>query len=135
MERTAACACGQLSITFSGKPKMVIACHCSKCQRRTGSVLGVSAYFSDDLIAAQTGESRLFVKTGDSGKTTTRQFCPTCGSTVFWQADFLANHTGVAVGAFADPNFPEPAISAWEMSKHAWLTLPEQWPCSDTQEF
>jgi hypothetical protein len=30
----------------------------------------------------------------------------------------------VAVGAFADPNFPAPEDSVYECRKHAWVQLP-----------
>jgi hypothetical protein len=30
---------------------------------------------------------------------------------------------GVAVGAFVDPQFPEPMMSVWEESKHSWLSF------------
>ncbi len=36
--------------------------------------------------------------------------------------------TGVAVGAFADPDFPMPAQAVWAAESHRWLTLPEHMP-------
>jgi hypothetical protein len=30
----------------------------------------------------------------------------------------------VAVGAFAEPSFPEPAVSVWEERKHSWVVPP-----------
>jgi hypothetical protein len=50
-------------------------------------------------------------------------FCPTCGTTVFWEADLRPDHIGVAVGAFHDPNFPRPTASVWEESKHGWVAF------------
>jgi hypothetical protein len=32
---------------------------------------------------------------------------------------------GIPVGAFADPEFPTPAISVFEKRKHSWVGLPE----------
>jgi hypothetical protein len=32
----------------------------------------------------------------------------------------------VAVGAFADPNFPAPQDSVYECRKHAWVRLPDE---------
>jgi hypothetical protein len=29
----------------------------------------------------------------------------------------------VALGAFADPDFPGPYFSVWEQRKHAWVTI------------
>jgi hypothetical protein len=32
---------------------------------------------------------------------------------------------GVALGAFADPKFPQPTQSVWTRDKHVWLVIPE----------
>jgi len=39
--------------------------------------------------------------------------------------DLRPEHYGIAVGAFADPDFPPPTLSVWEQTKHAWINLPE----------
>lgn len=135
MSRTATCACGQLSITLQGDPDFVLTCSCLKCQRRTGSVFGVSAYFNDANIIEQQGQSQPYRLTSESGGKTERHFCPTCGTTVHWTSDFMSTHTGIPVGAFSDPTFPEPSMAAWNQSKHPWVTFPEYWRCSDTQKF
>ena len=31
----------------------------------------------------------------------------------------------MAVGAFADPNFPAPRVSVWEEFMHPWVGLPD----------
>ncbi|MCZ6616567.1 MAG: aldehyde-activating protein, partial [Gammaproteobacteria bacterium] len=46
--RRAACSCGNLRLTARGDPIRVSVCHCHACQRRTGSVFGVQARFSND---------------------------------------------------------------------------------------
>jgi hypothetical protein len=30
----------------------------------------------------------------------------------------------VAIGTFADPDFPPPTISVWEECRHSWIILP-----------
>jgi hypothetical protein len=50
-------------------------------------------------------------------------FCPTCGTTVFWEADLRPDHIGVAVGAFHDASFPPPTGSIYEESKHGWVAF------------
>jgi hypothetical protein len=135
MKRTATCSCEQLTITVRDEAKYVIACSCTKCQKRTGSVLGVVAYFPDASIVSKSGKYNTYKKISAKGTATVRNFCPNCGSSVYWQSEFLPQHTGVAVGSFADPAFPSPQMSAWERYKPAWLSLPETIPCSQTQEF
>lgn len=135
MNRIARCSCGNLEIELSGDPKLVVACNCLSCQKRTGSVLGVSAYFDDDQILSRNGEAKNFIDVGESGRAVNKSFCPNCGTTVYWQAEFQPNRVGVAVGCFEDSKFPEPNVAAWTRSKHAWIEFPSHWPSSQTQDF
>jgi hypothetical protein len=41
-------------------------------------------------------------------------------------------YVAVAIGTFADPNFPEPTISVWADSRHLWVTLPPDMPSKRT---
>lgn len=135
MSRKASCSCGELEIEVNGEPKVVVACSCSNCQKRTGSAFVVSAYFSNDNVIAMNGEYKIFTSTGDSGGKIERRFCPSCGSTVFWEAGFIPQSIGVAVGCFSDPKFPPPIAAAWCESKHDWVTFPNSMPTSNNQEF
>ena len=135
MNRKAECSCGKVQIELAGDPKMVVTCSCLNCQKRTGSVFGVSAYFGNDQRVSKQGYPKLFVDTSDDERKLFRSFCPDCGSTVYWEAEFMPNAVGVAVGCFEDPKFPEPVAAAWNRSKHDWVNFPESWPKSDTQEF
>lgn len=135
MARTASCSCGNVQIALAGEPARVLVCNCLSCQKRTGSVFGVSAYFGDDQVIAKKGDVKVFVDTNDQGRTFTRSFCLNCGSTVFWHAEFMPDAVGVAVGCFEDPAFPEPSLAAWCRSKHDWVAFPDHWPTSQTQDF
>ena len=62
------------------------------------------------------------------GRRLSFHFCPTCGSTVYWEAENHPGRYGIAVGAFADPHFPRPARSVFERSRHGWLIFPHDIP-------
>ena len=102
MTRTAHCSCGALRVEVSADPDVVGTCHCGECQRRTGSVFGVSAFFKKEHVRAE-GPSNIYVRDGQEGRKVRAHFCPTCGTTVFWEADFRPDGIGVAVGAFMTP--------------------------------
>lgn len=135
MKRIAKCSCENLQVEVSGEPQLVVACSCLNCQKRTGSVFGVSAYFKHEQVLAKRGEYSIFTDISDDDRKITRAFCPSCGSTVFWEAEFMPDSVGVAVGCFTDPKFPQPNVAAWQQSKHPWVEFPEHWPKSDTQTF
>jgi hypothetical protein len=120
--RTAACACGQLTVTCSGEPLMVSLCHCRACQRRTGSTYGIGAFFPRAAIVVG-GAMRDFIRPSDSGFDVTHHFCPDCGSTVWWEPARKPDLIAVASGAFADPQFPAPTQSVNERHRHTWVDL------------
>lgn len=101
----------------------VSVCHCLACKRRTGSAFGYQARFSSDRIRIA-GRSTEFVRRSDDGEPRTFHFCPDCGSTVYYELSSHPDAVAIPVGAFADPAFPAPRMSLWEIGKHQWVTLP-----------
>ena len=120
--KSATCTCGQLTIKVSGEPVTVSTCHCFDCQKRTGSVLGVQARYKKEQVEVS-GEAKPYERTGDTGAKVTFQFCPTCGTTMFWNPEKLPDYTIVAVGAFSDPEFRHPDYSVYEDRRHKWLEI------------
>jgi hypothetical protein len=100
-------------------------CHCLACQRRTGSPFGVQARFTRQQITAIEGRATEYLRIADSGNRARFHFCPDCGSTVYWQMEVLPDVIGVAVGAFADPQFPPPKASVYEARRHPWTAIPD----------
>ena len=120
--RRAPCSCGHRTVEVDGDPVRVSICHCLACQRRTGSAFGVQARFAADKVRVD-GRYSTWVRISDDGDERTSNFCPDCGSTVFYTVDGLPG-VAVPVGAFADPSFPPPIRSIYESRQHAWVSLP-----------
>jgi hypothetical protein len=85
----ARCSCGAVTLSLPVEPsKIVVACHCIDCQRRTGAPFGVGAYYPADVVIIS-GTSKEFTHAAASGGKIHNYFCPQCGSTVYWK---LSNH-------------------------------------------
>ena len=82
--RRAACSCGQLHLTIEGEPSRISMCHCLACQRRTGAVISNQARFRREQVTFA-GKATAWMRTAESGNALTFHFCPTCGSTVYWE--------------------------------------------------
>lgn len=121
--RIATCMCGQLKIRVSGESIRVSVCHCLDCQRRSGAPFAMQARFERSNVSVE-GNSKEYVRTGDSGNQCIQSFCPECGCTVFYRLSRDPEVFAVPVGAFADPNFPPPRFSVYEVRKHAWVRMP-----------
>ena len=136
MQRTARCQCGSLRAIATGQPRLINLCHCRACQRRTGSIFSVGAYFNKAQVRFE-GPSKAYTRRSDSGSEVRRHFCPECGSSVYWELERAPELYGIAVGCFADPGFPMAWFSTWEECRHRWVALPaaarqQSWPVSDT---
>ncbi len=125
IRRLAACSCGQLGAEVSGDPLGVSICHCLACQRRTGSVFGQQARFARESVAIS-GQSTVYVRTGDEGTRAHFHFCPQCGATVYYVPEAMDGFVVIPVGAFADPQFPAPTVSVYEERMHRWVVPPAE---------
>jgi len=119
--RVATCSCGQLQIRLSGGLQGVGVCHCLACQRRTGSAFATLASFSAPFEIV--GSASRFTRIGDQGSSFTFSFCPHCGTNLFHQEEGEVDSVAVAVGCFADPDFPAPEVATYDARRHQWLTL------------
>jgi hypothetical protein len=122
--RTASCCCRQLRIRVDGEPLGVGVCHCLACQRRTGSVFSTLASFAAPFEVS--GTATEYVRVGDRGARFTFRFCPVCGTTVFHTEEGNHRTVSVAVGTFADPDFPAPRVSVYDCRRHPWVQLPPE---------
>ena len=122
VERTAQCRCGQLRAVVTGEPVRISVCHCLYCKRRSGSAFAAQARWPDTNVSIS-GESKLWSCVGESGATAIFRFCPECGSTVSYVHDDMPGVTAIAIGAFADPDFPPPEYSVYEERMHKWVTI------------
>lgn len=123
LKRLASCSCTQLQASCTGEPVRISMCHCLECQKRTGSAFGIQARFPKDNVTL-TGTAKSFTRTGDSGGKITFFFCPDCGSTVYYEIEAIKDFVAIAIGNFADPQFPAPKFSVYESRRHPWTEMP-----------
>ena len=130
--KTAACACGGLTVTVSARPKMTHACACLDCQRGTGSAFSYSAFFAEDAVQIG-GQARSYRRSSEAGRWQEMDFCPVCGVCVFCRLEVLPAIIGVSVGCFADPGFEKPEKLFWASRRHHWLDVPATLEAVETQ--
>jgi hypothetical protein len=110
---------------------LIGACHCDFCQKRSGSVFAVQAYFSTDQCIETDGETKVYNGLEVDGiaslasDTPNFHFCTTCGSTVYWTVRGWSGTTmlGIAVGNFTDPDFPPPSREYYTSFRHQWVPM------------
>lgn len=84
----------------------VTICHCSFCQRLTGSAYLVEPIFQREQIVFEGTPARTYEHRSDtSGKRVTLHFCGRCGTTVCLDLERFPDILGLCGGTFDDPNW------------------------------
>jgi hypothetical protein len=120
------CVCGAVRYRTEGGPLRVTACHCTMCQKRTGSAFGVGAYYNAEQVHKLKGELRTYEHRSDESHRWLRfEFCANCGTQVFWTLEALPGVRAVALGSFDDPKWLKPTRFGWYRSAHPWVNAPD----------
>ncbi len=114
------CLCGAIRYTITGAPAMAMVCHCTHCQKQSGSAFSTIIGINAADIAIR-GTPASYADTGDSGGAVTRQFCGTCGSPLFSLIGARPDMIFVKSGTLDDPSGFAPAVHIWGKSKQPWV--------------
>ncbi|MGA7973051.1 MAG: GFA family protein [Pseudolabrys sp.] len=123
------CTCGAVRYRMKAKPIIVHCCHCSWCQRETGSAFAVNAFIEASEVELLKGAPMQTTLPSLSGKGQVLSRCPDCGVTVW------SNYAGagprfnfVRAGTLDDPSQVPPDIHIYTSTKQPWVVLPEGVP-------
>ena len=121
---TASCSCGKVQFSTDAEPEVEFTCHCTDCQRFTGSDSSTMAFFEKD---ACTIEGQLTPHSVDaaSGNRVIRESCAYCGSSMFESTSGLPKLVGVLVGTMNEPFVPRPACHVWTKSRRPHVVIPD----------
>ena len=123
------CICGAVRYRLTAPPIFVHACHCSWCQRETGSAFAVNVLIEADAVELLQGRPRRQVVPSASGRGQTLWRCPDCGVTL-WSNYFGAGGRihFLRSGTLDRASSVEPDIHIYTSTKRPWVTLPEGVP-------
>ena len=96
------CNCGSVKFELEDHPAWLSACHCSTCRKRTGSDYGLSVMTDLSNVKEYSGETKTYIRTGDSGNAVQYEFCPNCGTTIRWTVALIPGRVAFAAGTFND---------------------------------
>ena len=125
---TGGCLCGALRYECNGEPKEVTYCHCTDCQKTTGSAFCVGVAVDTDALKILSGSIKGYTKTADSGNPITRQFCPECGSPLFTRAAVLPHLVWIKAGSLDEPELVKPTHQTWTDYAVPWAYIDADLP-------
>ena len=133
MQVDGACHCGLIQFTATVDPNKVVICHCTDCQKLSGSAFRVVVPSNAETFLLQ-GKPKHYVKVSESGAKRIQAFCPECGSPVFSTAQENATQVYLRVGLLRQSHNLAPTLQIWERSALPWVSTVALVPACQQQE-
>jgi hypothetical protein len=117
------CGCG--AVRFEVTAPLVAAryCHCTRCQRRTGTGSSASAQVEPGSFEIVQGEERIRAWKPEGGFE--KWFCGDCGSALFSRDPEDATKVAVRLGSFDEDPGIRPTVRQFVAYAAAWEPLPD----------
>ena len=124
--REGGCRCGAIRYRLTGEPMFVHCCHCTDCQRETGSGFAINALYEMGRVELLAGAPEAVDTPSASGKGQTILRCPTC-KVALWSHYAGAGEAVafVRAGTLDEAAALVPDIHIYTRSKLPWVRLPE----------
>ena len=123
------CTCRAVRYRMLTRPLFVHCCHCTWCQRETGTAFALNALIEADRILLLQGEVEVVLTPSLSGRGQKISRCPQCRIAVW------SNYAGagdrvhfVRVGTLDRPALLPPDIHIYTASRQPWVVLPAVTP-------
>jgi hypothetical protein len=123
------CGCGAVRYRLTGEPFIVHNCHCSLCQRQTGTGSAVNAFIESDRLNLLSGDVVENAFETGSGATQTVIRCGKCGTAMWSFYPRLGRKVAaVRVGTLDEPSLAAPDVAIFVADKPDWAPVPEGIP-------
>jgi hypothetical protein len=120
LDVTGRCHCGDIAFEATVDPARVTICHCTDCQRLTGTAYRVTVPAPSASFRLLRGAVTTYVKTGSSGRQRVHGFCPRCGSPIYSAAPNDPPTYGLRVGSLDQRAELPPKKRIWCRSALPW---------------
>ena len=122
MKVTGGCHCGEITYEAEVDPATVRVCHCTYCQRLTGTAFRAGSASLPETFRLKSGTPKIYIKTAESGTKRAHGFCPECGTPIYSAAPEPDPSTyGLRVGGIDQRGlFAPPAQQIWCRSALPW---------------
>ncbi|HEX3863814.1 MAG TPA: GFA family protein [Stellaceae bacterium] len=122
MKVTGQCHCGNIRYEAEIDPASVRVCHCTDCQRLTGTAFRTNVASLPGSFVLKSGTPKIYIKTAESGNKRAHGFCPDCGTPLYaTSTDPNPSTYGLRVGGLDQrAELPGPVRQIWCRSALPW---------------
>src|SRR5689334_8536032 len=121
---TGGCQCGSVRYVLTTEPIRLVACHCTECQRQSGSAFGLSMLVSRDSLTV-TGLTKQFTRIADSGNEAVGVFCPDCGVRIYNAPKSAPDVLSLKADTLDDTCWIRASHFIWMKCAQGWVPAPD----------
>jgi hypothetical protein len=120
---TGGCGCGAVRFEISQPLVSAVYCHCTRCQRRTGTAAGASARVQPGSFRIVVGDEHVRAWAPEGGFE--KAFCGQCGSALLARKPDDHDVMAVRLGAFDSDPGVRPSARQFTAYAAAWEPIPD----------
>jgi hypothetical protein len=116
------CACGAVRYALTGAPLLVYACHCHRCQSRSGAAFTLNMVIrSADIVLTGAVAERDLAR---SDRRIRQSWCSACGVTLSAVALAAPDYATLPAGTLDDAGWVRPIAQTCVESAILWAVIP-----------
>jgi hypothetical protein len=120
---TGGCPCGAIRYEVTTLPLSLYACHCTDCQRQSGSSFALNMPVSTAALRITRGVTKGWRHTSPSGAAVVSHFCAECGGRVYGERDGRPESINLRAGTLDDTMWLQPVAHFFTRSAQHWERL------------
>ena len=120
---TGGCGCGAVRFELTEPPVTALYCHCTRCQRRTGTASSAQMRVAPGSIRITQGEEKIRAWEPPGGAP--KAFCSECGSALFSYVPGTSDVGGVRLGSFDEDPGVRPQFHQYVAYAASWEPIPD----------
>lgn len=119
------CQCGNLRYEVRAEPLSIYVCHCTECQRQSGSAFAMSMIVPRPALVILSGKPQRWSRTTERGNVLDGDFCPTCGTRLAHYPHINERVAILKPGTLDETRWLVPVGHIWTRSAQPWVHIPQ----------
>lgn len=125
--KTGSCLCGEITYQITDEPLFTHACHCTTCQKITGTSYWLSMFVLEKDFELLSGTPTKIYPPQQHG-VATKHMCSTCGCNIYGTHSYLKGLILPATGTFDNTHWFAPQAHIFARSKQPWVSINDDVP-------
>jgi len=126
------CHCGHVLFGFSGKAITCYACHCTDCQKSSGTAFSTNMLVERVELTHVSGTTEI-IEYEFNNRVLQRHQCCRCATALWLNYSDKIKYASIQTGTFQSQDWFEPIAHLWLRSSLPWIPIPDHQAKFETQ--